>query len=114
MKARSLAYLYAAGAVLGLLTLVLPHDEQVRDLPLWILGGTAIVVGAVVWARAARISEWQLHALVALGSVILTLANYWVGETGLYPIIYSWIALYAFYFFGLRVALAHVATIALA
>jgi len=34
--------------------------------------------------------------LVALGTVILTLANYYVGPTALYPILYTWTALYAF------------------
>ena len=37
VKARSLAYLFAAGAATGLLTLVLPHDESVQDLQLVIL-----------------------------------------------------------------------------
>ena len=48
------------------------------------------------------------------GTLILTFANYWVGPTALYPIIYSWIILYAFYFFSPAPALAHTAFVALA
>ena len=37
VKARSMAYLFAAGAALGLLTLAFPHAEQVKDLQLVLL-----------------------------------------------------------------------------
>ena len=49
----------------------------------------------------------------ASGTLILTLANYWTEATALYPILYTWIVLYAFYFFALREALAHLAFVAL-
>jgi PAS domain S-box-containing protein len=112
VKGRALAYLFTAGALLGLLTLVLPHDESVRDLPLVILALVAGAIAGVAYWRAERITQKELHVLVALGTVILTLANYYVGPTALYPILYTWTALYAFYFFELRAALAHVALIA--
>ena len=110
-KARSLAFLFVAGAVLGLVTLVLPHDEMVQDVPLVVLAAGAVAMAALLHWRAERLAERELHAALALGTVILTLANYWVGPTALYPMIYSWTALYAFYFFDLRSALAHLALI---
>jgi PAS domain S-box-containing protein len=112
VKGRALAYLFTAGALLGLLTLVLPHDESVKDLQLVILALVAGAIAGVAYWRAERITQKELHALVALGTVILTLANYYVGPTALYPLLYTWTALYAFYFFELRAALAHVALIA--
>jgi PAS domain S-box-containing protein len=111
VKARSLAYLYAAGAFVGIVTLALPHDEMVKDLQLAILLGCAAALAALVYWRADRVADWELHAALLAGTAILTLANHYVGPTALYPMLYSWIALFAFYFFDMRAALAHVAAI---
>jgi PAS domain S-box-containing protein len=107
LKARSLAYLFTAGAGLGLVTLAFPHDEAVRDLQLVVLAGIAVAIAAAVYFEAERIRAWQLHVALALGTLILTFANYYVGETSLYPLLYTWTALYAFYFFPLGIALGH-------
>jgi PAS domain S-box-containing protein len=112
VKARSLAYLFSAGAVLGLVTLVLPHSDDVKDLELVGLATLAILIAAVVYARADRVREWQLHAVLATGTLIISLANYWTGTNSLYPILYVWTALYAFYFFDLRGAAGHMLLIA--
>ena len=113
VKARSLAYLFLAGAGLGVLTLVFPHSRaRSQDRELVILAGVATALSVVMYVFADRITTWQLHAFLASGTVILTLANYFVEATVLYPVLYTWTALYAFYFFRLPVALAHVALIA--
>ena len=114
LKARSLAYVYAAGAALGLLTLALPHAAEAKEPPLIVLAGVALAVAAFFELRGARVTEGELHAAIALGTVILTVANYYVGPASLYPLIYTWAGLYAFYFFPLRAALLHVALIAAA
>jgi PAS domain S-box-containing protein len=114
VKARSLAFLFVAGASLGLLTLVLPHDVGVQDLQLYVLAGVAIAVAALIYVQADRVSEWQLHLVLAAGTTILSFANYYTGTSTLYPLLYTWTALYAFYFFGLGLALAHIAYIGLA
>jgi PAS domain S-box-containing protein len=114
VKARSLAYLFAAGASLGLLTLLLPHDEGVQDLQLYVLAAVAIAVATLIYVQAERVSEWQLHLVLGAGTTILSFANYYTGTSTLYPLLYTWTALYAFYFFGLGKALAHIAYIGLA
>jgi PAS domain S-box-containing protein len=114
VKARSLAYLFVAGAVLGLLTLLLPHDEGVQDLQLYVLAAIAIAVAALIYVQAERVGEWQLHLVLGAGTTILSFANYYTGTSTLYPLLYTWTALYAFYFFGLGRALAHVAYIGVA
>jgi PAS domain S-box-containing protein len=111
VKARSLAYLFAAGALLGILTLLLPHEEGVRDLQLYVLAGIALAIALLVYVQADRIADWQLHLVLAAGTTILSFANYYTGTSTLYPLLYTWTALYAFYFFGLTLALAHVAFI---
>jgi PAS domain S-box-containing protein len=106
VKARSIAYLFATGASLGLLTLVFPHSEEVRDVPLIILAALAYIIAAIVWLTADRLRDWQIHAVLASGTAIISLANYYAGPGTLYPILYTWTALYAFYFFPIREAAA--------
>ena len=114
VKSRSLAYLFVAGASLGVLTLVLPHDEAVQDVQLYVLAAIAVAVAALIYVQAERVSEWQLHLVLGAGSTLLSFANYYTGTSTLYPLLYTWTALYAFYFFGLGLALAHMAYIGLA
>jgi PAS domain S-box-containing protein len=112
VKARSIAYLFATGAVLGLLTLVFPHMPEVNDLALVLLASGALVIAAIVWVSRDRLREWHIHAVLACGTVIVSLANYYAGPSTLYPVLYMWAALYAFYFFRLPEALAHMAFVA--
>jgi PAS domain S-box-containing protein len=114
LKARSIAYLYATGATLALLTLVFPHADEVRDVPLIILASIAYVMSAAVWPSADRMREWHIHALLATGTVIVSLANYYAGPSSLYPLLYTWAVLYACYFFPLRQAVAQMVFVAVA
>jgi PAS domain S-box-containing protein len=112
VKARSIAYLFAVGASLGLLTLVFPHSNEVRDGPLIVLACIAYAMGALIWLVADRLDNWQIHAALVSGTVIISLANYYAGEATLYPVLYMWTALYAFYFFPMPQALGHAALVA--
>ena len=112
VKARSLAYLFATGATLGLLTLAFPHADEVRDAPLVALALTAYAISGLVYASADRLRDWQIHAILVAGSLIISLANYYAGPSTLYPLLYMWTALYAFYFFPLREAFAQMAFLA--
>jgi PAS domain S-box-containing protein len=114
LKARSIAYLYVTGATLALLTLVFPHADEVRDGALIILAAIAYVISAPVWLAADRMREWHIHALLAAGTVIVSLANYYAGPSTLYPLLYTWAVLYACYFFPLREAVAHMVFVAVA
>ncbi len=114
VKARSLAYLFAAGAALGMLTLVLPHDPEFRVAQLWAVAGGALVLAALVYWRAERIEEWQLHVVLVIGTTLLSLATYYTGTATLYALLYTWAGLYAFYFFPTRLALGHLAYIGVA
>ena len=114
VKARSIAYLFAAGATLGLVTLAFPHADEVRDVPLIVLAGLAYVLGASVWLGADRLRDRHIHAVLASGTVIISLANYYAGPSTLYPLLYMWAALYAFYFFPLVEAFAQMTFLAVA
>ena len=112
IKARSIAYLFGAGALLGLLTLVFPHSDEVNDLALVLLASAAIVVALVVWASAEHVRDWHIHAVLVSGVLIVSLANYYAGPSTLYPLLYMWAALYAFYFFPPIEAFAHMTVVA--
>ena len=114
VKARSIAYLFATGATLGLLTLAFPHADEVRDVPLIVLAGIAYAIGIAVWLLADRLEDLHIHAVLLAGTVIVSLANYYAGPATLYPLLYMWTALYAFYFFPMRAALAQVAFVGVA
>ena len=58
-----------------------------------------------------QIRDWHIHAVLVSGMLIVSLANYYAGPSTLYPLLYMWAALYAFYFFPMREALAHMALI---
>jgi len=111
IKARSIAYLFGAGALLGLLTLVFPHSPEVNDLALVLLASSAIVVAAVVWASGDHVRDWHIHAVLVSGVLIVSLANYYAGPTTLYPLLYMWASLYAFYFFRPIEAFAHMTVV---
>jgi len=114
VKARASAYLFAAGAALGLLTLAFPHSSEVRDFPLVVLASVAVLMAAILWLNAERVREWHIHGFLASGTVIISLANHYAGPSTLYPVLYMWAALYAFYFFPLRQAFGHLAFLAVA
>ena len=113
VKARSIAYLFAVGASLGLLTLAFPHADEIRDVPLIVLAVVAYAIGAAIFLLADRFRDWHIHAALAAGTVIISLANYYAGPSTLYPILYTWTALYAFYFFPMREALAQMVFLSL-
>jgi PAS domain S-box-containing protein len=114
LMARSLAYLFTGGALVGCLTLIFPHDPAVQEGPLYGLAALAVTVGLVVLWRAHSIPGWALHAALVVGSLILAAANYFVGPSGLYLIVFVWTGLYAFYFYRPPVALMHLAVIGVA
>ena len=111
VKARSLAYLFVAGATVGVLTLVLPHAAEVDERAVLLLVIAAGAVSALLYAYSRRLREWQLHVAVGVGTVMVSLANLAVGLTLLYPLLYSWTGLFSFYFFRMRAALVQLAVI---
>ncbi|MEA2420830.1 MAG: hypothetical protein QOE60_3036, partial [Thermoleophilaceae bacterium] len=79
LKARSLAYLFTAGAALAALTLILPHDASFRELQIGTIAACALVIGALLYWSADRVAEWQVHLALAAGTTLICLANYYTG-----------------------------------
>ena len=110
-KARSLAFLFAAGALVGVLTVAFPHEDNVAERPVLLVAAVSLVLALTCLRLSGRISEWLLHGALASVTVILSLVVHYTGPATLYPLIYTWPALYAFYFFSTPTALAHLASI---
>ncbi|HEX8157068.1 MAG TPA: SpoIIE family protein phosphatase [Solirubrobacteraceae bacterium] len=107
-KARSLAFLFAAGALVGMLTIGLPHARGIPTTKVLVISAVSLVLALVFLRFAARIRDHQLHVALGAVTIILSLVIHY---TKLYPLIYMWPALYAFYFFSTPTALAHLAWI---
>ena len=114
LQARALASLFLVGVIVGALLLSFPHASNVDEGPLLAVFAAAVLVAAWLWVRSERNTEWELHFALALGTVLIGAATYFAGGTGLFPVIFTWTGLYAFYFFRIRAGLAHVALIGVA
>ena len=109
-QARALAAMFAAGAVLGLVAVVVPHGDGV-NAPAWAINSSlGLPTAAVLVVVAARTPVWVLHALLVVGAGMVSLGVIF-GDGGPASVATSfffvWVALYVFWFFTLRVAVAH-------
>ncbi|MEA2151766.1 MAG: hypothetical protein QOD69_3596 [Solirubrobacteraceae bacterium] len=113
-KARSLAFLFAAGALVSMLTIVLPQRQSTMPAVVFATAACSALLALAFLRWASRIGDRLLHAALALVTVILSLVIHFTHENGLYPLIYMWPALYAFFFFSTSKALAHLGFIGVA
>jgi len=99
LVAKVLSGLYAAGATLAALTVVLPHPPDQDALGLLAIIANAYVIAAVLQWRARRLPAWTLPLTLAWGSTLITGVAYFSGESPS-PLVffYLWIFLYASYF----------------
>jgi diguanylate cyclase (GGDEF)-like protein len=99
--ARYQALLYGAGALLGAITVLLPHPATFEDSALLSNIVLAAVAGTLMLGLASRFPAWSLQLTLAFGVVVVTRAVYFSHEANsYYSFFYLWVALYAFYFFG--------------
>ena len=109
----AIAFLFAAGAGLALLSLLLPHGPAVD------VAGVAVVAAAAFPVAGAclvlRPLPWPaLHGALAAGTVMISAAVELSGTlSGAFTFFYLWVALFAAYFFTRRDALLHVGFAAL-
>ena len=71
----------------------------------------SLVLAGACLRLGERISEPMLHGGLASVTVILSFVVHYTEAATLYPLIYTWPALYAFYVFSTPAALAHLAFI---
>jgi diguanylate cyclase (GGDEF)-like protein/putative nucleotidyltransferase with HDIG domain len=105
LVAKVLAALFAAGASLAALTVVLPHPAHTNELGLLLIVADAYLVAATLYIQAAKLPTWTLPPTLAWGTLLITGVAYFSGESPS-PLVffYLWVFLYASYFFTPRQA----------
>jgi hypothetical protein len=104
---RGLAFLFAAGASLVGVSLLLPHSRNTRDAGLLTAVVLAYVTAAGLVRFAGRVSVRALEIILALGTVLITVCVIYGGDSAsAYPLMYVWVALYAAYVFTPQAAFA--------
>ena len=106
-KARSLAWLFSGVALICLLTVVLPHVDAVQEASVLALAALSLALAFLCLRMADRLSDGLVHVLLAAGTLLLSLLIHYTHTTTLYALVYTWPALYAFYFFSTPAATAH-------
>jgi diguanylate cyclase (GGDEF)-like protein len=113
--ARWASALFAAGATLSILSLLLPHGPGVDSstaVAACVLG--YLVAGALVLA-GDRVPRWVIHAVVVAGTALVTVGIHSAGSTrvaGSASVLYLWVAIFAAYFFPWRAIAFHLALVA--
>jgi diguanylate cyclase (GGDEF)-like protein len=107
--ATTLAALFAAGATLALITLLLPASRHADKIGLLAVVGDAYLVSGLLSWRARRAPRWSLPLVLAWGSTLIAAVAFFSGEHPS-PLIcfYLWVFLYASYFMTRREAVAQV------
>jgi diguanylate cyclase (GGDEF)-like protein/putative nucleotidyltransferase with HDIG domain len=115
LVAKVLAALFAAGASLAALTVMLPHPAHQNELGLLAIVANAYVVAAVLQWRAHKLPAWSMPLALAWGSTLITGVAYFSGEAPS-PLVffYLWIFLYASYFLTRKEAALQIAYVGLA
>ena len=105
LMARSLAYLFGAGAMLALATSAIP---EVQDNDIGAIFASqvlyavaALAVLAVLLVSFERLPNWSFQLILGVGTVLITVAIYLADEPGgPYTMFYLWVVVYAAYFFA--------------
>jgi len=115
LVAKVLAGLFAAGATLAALTVVLPHPSHQSNLGLLAIVANAYVIAALLRWRAHKLPAWTLPLALAWGSTLITGVAYFSSESPS-PLVffYLWIFLYASYFLTRRQAVLQIVYVGLA
>jgi diguanylate cyclase (GGDEF)-like protein len=104
--ARVIAVLYAAGAVLVTVSLLLPHPSDSNDGAILAIAATAATVATLLLLAAPRLPSWLLQVTIGLGSVLISLCVYFAGQPSAYVAMFIWVLLASGFFFpGRRTAL---------
>jgi len=107
--ARAFIYLFGLGAILVQVAPALPGAQLRNPTPAEIAVGLALCTAAAVTWSYDRTPEAVLRALPSVGTVLVTLVLFGARADTIpaYALLYFWVVLSAFYFFGRRDGLVH-------
>jgi diguanylate cyclase (GGDEF)-like protein len=103
--ARTLAYLFFAGAVLAFLSIAVPRAVDVPEVgigaPIASVAATLATFGIALHMRGRLLlARWPFQLTLALGTALVTAAVWHEGASSRYAVLYVLIVLYAAYFFS--------------
>src|SRR4051794_32363922 len=115
VHAYSLAYLFAVGGTLVLLTVGFNQPADQDTIGLLGIGVAAYSAAALLRLGYRWMREWAYPAFVFLGTCLITFAIYFSDEgSSAYAWFYIWVCIYSFYFFSRVVAAAQLAFVGVA
>ena len=111
---RSAAAFYGAGGSLLLATVALPGDHS-ENVPIAVIAATAIAAGVGLAVGGHRLPFGAFHLVVACGTALIGIIVGIGGDQAVtsYAALYTFVALFAFYWFAPRPAFAHLGLIGL-
>lgn len=108
--ARAQALLGGGGAVVGILSVLLPHPPELDELGMVLVQSSSIAMAVWLWLWAGRIPRWMLMVTPAFGTISVSAVVYFSGDgTSAYALFYLWVAIYAFYLLSWRQAAMQIA-----
>jgi len=100
VHARSLSYLYAAGALLVVVSVGFHQQAAQNTVGLLALALVAFLGAAILRAGWRWLPPWSYHAFVLVGTALITTGIDLDGNgSSAYAVFYFWVAIYSFYFF---------------
>jgi diguanylate cyclase (GGDEF)-like protein len=115
VMARSLGYIFAAGATISLATLVIPHQGAVNLQRVLTQAGAGYAVAALLFLVGRSLPRWSFLVFLAAATLLIEWNIYASGDsTSPYAAFYFWVSIYAFYFFSRRAAVIQTAFIVVA
>src|SRR4051794_16394432 len=105
VMARSLAYIFAAGASISLLALAIPNSGAADPQRVVLQAVCGYVICALLGAAGARLPRWSFQVFLAAATLLIEWNIYASGDsTSPYAALYFWVSIYAFYFLSRRQA----------
>jgi diguanylate cyclase (GGDEF)-like protein/putative nucleotidyltransferase with HDIG domain len=96
--ARAQAFLAGGGALVGMLSVLLPHTREVNELGIILVQASSVSLAVWLWFRAGNVPRWVLSVTPLVGTISVSAVVYFSGDsTSAYALFYLWVAIYAFY-----------------
>jgi diguanylate cyclase (GGDEF)-like protein/putative nucleotidyltransferase with HDIG domain len=115
IMSRALGSLFIAGAVIGLVSLLLPHEEASNDVAIAGIYGVALLIGALFVLENRRLPMWAFP-LSCFGATALIAAIVYLSDDvdSSYAFYFVLVSMFAAYFLSVRQLALQIAAIAIA
>ncbi len=118
LRTTVIGVLMIAGGALAAVTVILPPAGTGSDAVVLVVGAIAAAIGLALAVPRRPRPEWLLGIVALGGTALITIATYEGGDgmtgTDDNEMLYIWICLFSFYFFGFGHAVAQLGAVGLA